>query len=100
MKTRVLIVDDDPAMCTMLQVRLASRNLEVTTTTLPAIALDLVNAEDFDAVVTDINMKGSREPWCSPRSIGLRWVIFPRKFAPTAVPTSCSRVTIHQSSFR
>ncbi len=59
MKTRVLVVDDDPAMCAMLEARLGNRSLDVTTRTTSAGALELVNREDFDALVTDINMKGS-----------------------------------------
>jgi two-component system response regulator HydG len=59
MKPRVLVVDDDPAMCAMLEARLASRSLGVTTRTTASEALDLLNREDFDALVTDINMKGS-----------------------------------------
>jgi DNA-binding NtrC family response regulator len=59
MNARVLVVDDDPAMCAMLEARLGSRSLDVTTRTTASEALDLVNREDFDALVTDINMKGS-----------------------------------------
>jgi DNA-binding NtrC family response regulator len=59
MKTRVLVVDDDPAMCAMLQARLGNRSLDVVTRTSPSETLDLVSREDFDALVTDINMKGT-----------------------------------------
>jgi DNA-binding NtrC family response regulator len=59
MKIRVLVIDDDPAMCALLEARLRSRGLDVTTRTSSAEALDLVSHEDFDALVTDINMKGT-----------------------------------------
>jgi two-component system, NtrC family, response regulator AtoC len=58
MKFRVLVIDDDPAMCEMLEARLNHCGLDVTTRTTAREALDLVGREDFDAVVTDVNMKG------------------------------------------
>ena len=58
MKERVLVIDDDPAMCEMLEMRLGNRGLAVTTRTNPVEAVDLVSREDFDAVITDVNMKG------------------------------------------
>jgi DNA-binding NtrC family response regulator len=59
MKTRVLVVDDDPAMCAMLETRLGNRGLDVTSRAGPADVLDLITREDFDVLVTDINMKGT-----------------------------------------
>ncbi|HSO35656.1 MAG TPA: sigma-54 dependent transcriptional regulator [Labilithrix sp.] len=59
MKHRVLLLDDDQAMCTMLATRLGTRGLEVTARTSAAEALALVGSDDFDALVTDINMKGT-----------------------------------------
>jgi DNA-binding NtrC family response regulator len=58
MKTRVLVTDDDPAMCTMVETRLASRGFDVVAATAPLDALELLHREDFDALVTDVNMKG------------------------------------------
>jgi two-component system, NtrC family, response regulator HydG len=58
MKTRVLVVDDDPAMCAMLEARLGNRGLDVTSRTSPADVSGLVAREDFDVLVTDINLKG------------------------------------------
>lgn len=59
MKTNVLVVDDDAAMCEMLEARLESRGFDVTTRLEPTEALDLVESRDFDVVVTDVNMKGT-----------------------------------------
>jgi DNA-binding NtrC family response regulator len=57
-KTRVLLVDDDAGMCAMLDARLSSRRFTVTPRTSSAEALALFEREDFDVVVTDVNMKG------------------------------------------
>jgi DNA-binding NtrC family response regulator len=57
-KRRVLLVDDDPGMCAMLDARLATRDFEVVARTSPQVALELFGLQHFDAVVTDVNMKG------------------------------------------
>ena len=54
----MLVIDDDEAMCEMLAMRLGNRGLAVTTQSNPNDAIDAVGREDFDAVVTDVNMKG------------------------------------------
>jgi two-component system response regulator HydG len=59
MKTRILVIDDDQAMCAMLEARLGARGLDVITRTTAAEALSLVDHEDFDVLVTDVNMKGT-----------------------------------------
>ncbi|CAN5807124.1 sigma-54 dependent transcriptional regulator [soil metagenome] len=59
MKHRVLLLDDDQAMCAMLATRLGTRGLEVTARTSAEEAMALVGSEEFDALVTDINMKGT-----------------------------------------
>ncbi len=43
----------------MLEARLGDRSFDVVTRTSPSETLDLVSREDFDALVTDINMKGT-----------------------------------------
>jgi len=58
MSNRILIVDDDVEMCRMLEARLAKRGYEATWKTSAAEALGLVERDDFDAIVTDLNMKG------------------------------------------
>jgi two-component system, NtrC family, response regulator AtoC len=58
MTRRLLVVDDDPAMCTMLRVHLERRGFEVTVLGTAREAFELLRARDFDVVVTDLNMRG------------------------------------------
>ncbi len=55
---RILIVDDDPTMCTMLATILGKRGFEVTTHGTADAAFTHLRTSDVDVVVTDINMKG------------------------------------------
>ena len=55
--SRVLLVDDDAGMCSMLAAGLSMRGFEVVTCTSPGEALTLFEREDFDAVVTDVTRK-------------------------------------------
>jgi two-component system response regulator AtoC len=55
---RVLVVDDDPSMCEMLEAALTRSGFEVTYRITPAEALDLLDAREFDVVVTDLLMRG------------------------------------------
>ncbi len=56
--TSVLVVDDDPGMCAMLQSRLTVRGFGVTTSVSASDAIEKVQREQIDVVVTDVNMKG------------------------------------------
>jgi len=56
--SRVLVVDDDQTMCAMLRANLTRRGFEVVTSGVPSEAFERLRAEDFDVVVTDINMPG------------------------------------------
>ena len=58
MKKRVLLVDDDAGMCAMLEARLSTRDFDVVSYTSPELALEAFARESFDAVVSDVNMKG------------------------------------------
>ncbi|HEY8518098.1 MAG TPA: sigma-54 dependent transcriptional regulator [Candidatus Binatia bacterium] len=58
MKPSILIVDDDASMCETLAVGLEPRGYEVRWTTSALEALDLLAGCAFDAVVTDLNMRG------------------------------------------
>ena len=53
---RILIVDDDQTACEMLELMLKREGVDVTWRTSPLDALDLVAAEDFDVVLTDLAM--------------------------------------------
>lgn len=56
MKGHVLIVDDEQETCELLELALGRQGYTVTTSTSAARALDLVAAEDFDVVLTDLGM--------------------------------------------
>jgi len=58
MGNRLLVVDDDGSMVELLAEDLGRRGFAVTWKTSPDEALSLLRAEDFDAVVTDMNMRG------------------------------------------
>jgi two-component system response regulator HydG len=55
---RVLVVDDDRAMCDVLDAGLTEKGFAPHSTTAPAEVLALLGQTDFDAVVTDLNMRG------------------------------------------
>ena len=55
---RSLIVDDDQSMCDLLAVGLKKRDFEPVCVTSAAAAFEVLAAEDFDVVVTDVNMRG------------------------------------------
>jgi two-component system response regulator HydG len=58
MKGRSLIVDDDRSMCDMLAAGLRKRGFEPVCSTSGAEALELLATQEFDVVVTDVNMRG------------------------------------------
>ncbi len=55
---KVLVVDDEPDMCELLQLGLSKRGMAVTWRTDPEEAFALLLNEEFDCVLTDLNMKG------------------------------------------
>jgi two-component system, NtrC family, response regulator AtoC len=58
MPGRVLLIDDDRDMCEMLSDGLKRRGFEVTWRTVPDEGLRLVGEQDFDVMITDLNMQG------------------------------------------
>ena len=58
-KGRVLIVDDDRAMCEMVESALKRRGFGASWKTSADEGLKLLGNEDFDVVVTDLNMQGT-----------------------------------------
>jgi DNA-binding NtrC family response regulator len=58
MTAKILVVDDDSSMCDLLRDGLNRRGFEITTRPGAADAMALMEQEDFEAVVTDLNMKG------------------------------------------
>jgi DNA-binding NtrC family response regulator len=57
MSTRVLLVDDDVSLSETLEIGLRKRGYEVSTRASAEDAQSLVMSEDFDVVVTDLNMR-------------------------------------------
>jgi two-component system response regulator AtoC len=55
---RVLIVDDDASMCAVLETGLKRREFEPTTATSAEAALRTLDQQEFDTVLTDLNMAG------------------------------------------
>ncbi len=58
MKARLLVVDDDADMCAELARMLGKRGYDVTTDGSAESAWARLTDADFDAVITDLNMKG------------------------------------------
>ncbi len=58
MTARVLLVDDDRALCEALEGGLRKRGFDVTWQTSPDDALQTLVTEELDVVVTDLNMRG------------------------------------------
>ena len=57
-RQRILVVDDEPEMATVIEQALNRRGYEVTKQHSADAAWELIEREDFDVVVTDINMRG------------------------------------------
>jgi two-component system response regulator HydG len=58
-KARVLVVDDDRVLCETIDAGLVGRGFHVTWRTSADEALPLATSEDFDVVLTDLNMRGT-----------------------------------------
>ncbi len=57
-RARVLVVDDEPEMTRVIEQALTRRNYEVATRQSAEAAWESLEREDFDVVVTDLNMRG------------------------------------------
>jgi DNA-binding NtrC family response regulator len=58
MSARILLVDDDAQMTSTLALGLSQRGYRVTTASSAEAALERLDAEELDVVVTDLNMPG------------------------------------------
>jgi len=58
MTGRILIADDDQSMCEMLEASLAHRGFAVTWRTTAEETLELAQTEEFDVLLTDLQMPG------------------------------------------
>ena len=56
MRLRVLVVDDDPAVCEVIQMVLASAGLDAVTETESSRAAETLKKEKFDAIFLDVRM--------------------------------------------
>jgi len=56
---RLLFVDDEPAMCDLVEAALGSSRLDVYTAAGMGPALELLKGTEVDVVVTDLNMRGA-----------------------------------------
>ena len=59
MNHRILVVDDDAPLCETLELGLTKRGYQTATCLSAADALARLLVEDFDVVVTDLNMRGT-----------------------------------------
>ena len=59
MNHRILLVDDDASLCETLELGLTKRGYRTATCLSAADALARLSAEDFDVVITDLNMRGT-----------------------------------------
>jgi CheY-like chemotaxis protein len=53
---KILVIDDEESMCKMVSKSLCSAGYDCTTTTVPSNALEMLEGEIFDLVVSDIRM--------------------------------------------
>ncbi|MFN8544354.1 MAG: sigma-54 dependent transcriptional regulator [Candidatus Binatia bacterium] len=58
MKGALLVVDDDPSMCEVVEAGLTAAGFEARAVTTGAEALAVLGRTDLDAVITDLNMRG------------------------------------------
>jgi two-component system response regulator AtoC len=72
---KVLVVDDDRAMCEVLEKGLKHYAYEVESVTVPEQAVELLGKEDFDVLLTDLNMKGLSGFDLCERALAIRPVL-------------------------
>ena len=56
MKPKILVIEDDRGMCELLEIGLGKRGFSVHWSTDPLQTADILKREEFDVVVTDLNM--------------------------------------------
>jgi two-component system response regulator HydG len=59
MQTRILVIDDDRDMCELLEESLGRAGYQVTWRTRGDEGLDLLRDQDFDVIITDLNLDGA-----------------------------------------
>jgi two-component system, NtrC family, response regulator AtoC len=58
MQTRILVIDDDRDMCELLEESLGRGGYQVTWRTRGDEGIDLLREQDFDVIITDLNLDG------------------------------------------
>ncbi len=53
---KVLVVDDDKAICSLIREYLSHMGMECTSTSIPREAVDLIHKNEYDVILTDIYM--------------------------------------------
>jgi len=59
MSKKILVVDDDVAFCSLLQTFLKKKGFDVTNSFTGKEAVEIINKDDFDVVITDIRLPDS-----------------------------------------
>jgi two-component system response regulator HydG len=59
MQTRILVIDDDRDMCELLEESLGRGGYQVTWRTRGDEGVDLLREQDFDVIITDLNLDGA-----------------------------------------
>ena len=59
MSYKVLIVEDEPAIARVLDLKLKQLGIETTVLNDGSVALDLLNKEDFDCILLDLILPGA-----------------------------------------
>lgn len=72
MAVKVLVIDDEPAMCELAEVSLTRQGYEVKSVNRAEDALELVAREDFDVVVTDLHLTGMDGIALCERMLGIQ----------------------------
>ena len=71
-RDRILIVDDDQEQCDLLSELLSHQDYEVTATTSPQEAIERAGREEFDAILTDLEMSEMSGTDLCTRIVGIR----------------------------
>ena len=68
----VLVIDDEPEACELVEMILVREGIKVTSCQEPAVALELIIDQHFDAVLTDLTMPGMDGLELCQRVLGAR----------------------------
>jgi len=72
-RTKILIVDDEPEICSAISCHLTAEGLDCQTTSDPRLAEELLTGRQFDVLIVDISM---------PRLSGLELLVHAKRHSP------------------